>query len=139
MLDAMEGNLEGLELVLSRMSESLKEIEYNERKMPVLARQTGTDSPADVTLLDYQVEYDLTDAHNWTERHHVTKKVLTYKGKKDNAELKLDYNPVWEDVKAVLGKDLNGLSKAVDFLSKEEGPGVMIEAVELILAYLRIN
>lgn len=47
--------------------------------------------------------------------------------------------PVWEDVKSVLGKDLNGLSKAVDFLSKEEGPGVMVEAVNLTLTNPRLK
>ncbi|MCL5278806.1 MAG: DUF3857 domain-containing protein [Planctomycetes bacterium] len=97
-----------------QLKEYLKQIEYNERKMPVLARKTGTDSPADVTLLDYQVEYDLKDAHNWTEKHHVTKKILTYKGKKDNAELKIDYNPVWEEVKLLKATVTNGTqTKAV--------------------------
>jgi len=47
--------------------------------------------------------------------------------------------PVWEDVKAALGQDLNGLSKAVDFLSKEEGPGVMVEAVNLTLTSPRLK
>ncbi len=101
-----------------QLKEALKQIEYNDRKMPVLARKAGTDSPADVTLLDYQVEYDLTDAHNWIERHHVTKKVLTYKGKKDNAELKLDYNPVWEDVKLLKATVTNG--DQVKAVSKQE-------------------
>ncbi|MBM4024058.1 MAG: DUF3857 domain-containing protein, partial [Planctomycetes bacterium] len=97
-----------------QLKESLKEIEYNERKMPVLARQMATDTPADVAVLDYQVEYNLNDAHNWIERHRVTKKVLTYKGVKDNAELKLDYNPVWEEVKLVKATVTNnGQAKAV--------------------------
>lgn len=82
------------------LKESLKQIEYYGRKMPILARQTGADSPAaDIVILDRLAEYNLTDARNWTERHHVKKKVLTYKGKKENAELKLSYNPVWEEVK----------------------------------------
>lgn len=82
--------------------DSLKKIEYNERKKAVLARKpAGTESEADVVVLDSLVEYDLADAHNWTERHSVKKQILTYKGMKDNAELKLDYNPVWEDVKLV--------------------------------------
>jgi transglutaminase-like putative cysteine protease len=111
-----------------QLKESLKQIEYNERKMPVLARlsrastssdKTVADSPAaDVDVLDYQIEYDLSDAHNWIERHHVTKKVLTYKGKKDNAELKIDYNPAWEDVKLLKATVTNnGQVKAV---SKQE-------------------
>jgi transglutaminase-like putative cysteine protease len=97
-----------------QLKEYLKQIEYNERKMPILARKTDADSPADVTLLDYQVEYDLKDAHNWTEKHHVTKKILTYKGKKDNAELKIDYNPIWEEVKLLKATVTNGTqTKAV--------------------------
>lgn len=82
--------------------ESLKQIEYNSRKRPVLARKSAEPaSEADVVVLDSQVEYDLADLHTWTERIRVRKQVLTYKGKKDNAELKLDYNPVWEDVKLI--------------------------------------
>ncbi len=101
-----------------QLKENLKEIEYSERKMPVLARQTATDSPGDVAILDYQVEYNLSDAQNWIERHHVTKKILTYKGKKDNAELKLDFNPVWEEVKLLKATVTNnGQVKAV---SKQE-------------------
>jgi transglutaminase-like putative cysteine protease len=128
-LDQQTGSLQGQSEFLikvvefsppqyQQLKESLKQIEYNERKMPVLARKTGTDSPADVTLLDYQVEYDLTDAHNWIERHHVTKKVLTYKGKKDNAELKIDYNPVWEEVKLLKATVTNG--SQVKAVSKQE-------------------
>jgi hypothetical protein len=92
-----------------QLKESLKQIEYNERKMPILAHQTSANLPeADVVILDHRVEYNLTDAHNWTERHHVKKKVLSYKGKKDNAELKLDYNPVWEEVNLVRATVTNG-------------------------------
>ncbi|MEN6577998.1 MAG: DUF3857 domain-containing protein [Phycisphaerales bacterium] len=84
------------------LKESLKQIEYNERKKPILARETPEAAPeVDVVTLDYRVEYDLADAHNWTERHYAKKKVLSYKGKKDNAELKLDYNPAWEDVRLI--------------------------------------
>jgi transglutaminase-like putative cysteine protease len=84
------------------LKESLKQIEYNERKKPILARETSeAASEVDVVVLDYRVEYDLADAHNWTERHYTKKQVRSYKGKKDNAELKLDYNPAWEDVKLI--------------------------------------
>jgi transglutaminase-like putative cysteine protease len=82
--------------------ENLKQIEYNGRKKAILARKPAeAASENDVVVLDSLVEYDLADAHNWTERHSVTKQVLTYKGKKDNAEIKLDYNPAWEEVKLV--------------------------------------
>jgi response regulator RpfG family c-di-GMP phosphodiesterase len=42
--------------------------------------------------------------------------------------------PTWEDVKTALGRDMTGLSRAVDFISKEEGPAVMLDAVKLTLS-----
>jgi hypothetical protein len=47
--------------------------------------------------------------------------------------------PTWENVKAALGQDLNGLSPAVDFLSKEEGPNLMIQAVNLTIEHPRLK
>ncbi len=91
------------------LKDSLKQIEYNERKKPILARKTSAAAPeADVVVLDHRAEYDLADAHNWIEKHYTKKQVLTYKGKKDNAEVKLDYNPVWEDVKLIRATVTNG-------------------------------
>jgi transglutaminase-like putative cysteine protease len=97
------------------LKESLKQIEYNERKKPILARETAkAGSEVDVVTLDYRVQYDLADAHNWTERHYAKKQVLSYKGKKDNAELKVDYNPAWEDVKLIRATVTNnGQSKQI--------------------------
>lgn len=103
-----------------QLKDCLKQIEYNERKMPVLTRKTAAPetSTGDVAILDYQVQYNLSDAHNWIERHHVAKKILTYKGKKDNAELKIDYNPVWEEVKLLKATVTNG--SQVKEVSKQE-------------------
>ena len=41
--------------------------------------------------------------------------------------------PTWEAVKEMLGKDLNGLSPAVDFIAKQEGPEAMVRAVDLTI------
>ncbi len=82
--------------------EDLKQIEYNQRKMPILARRTDTGSTVpDIAILDHRIQYDLADAHNWTERHYARKEILTYKGKKENSELKLNYNPTWEEVSLI--------------------------------------
>ncbi len=84
------------------LKESLKQIEYNGRKKPILARKISqTPAEVDVVVSDHRVEYDLADAHNWTEKHFMRKQVRSYKGMKENAELKLDYNPVWEEVKLI--------------------------------------
>jgi CheY-like chemotaxis protein len=47
--------------------------------------------------------------------------------------------PTWENVKAALGSDLNNLNPAVDFLSKEEGPDLMIQAVNLTVEQPRLK
>jgi len=101
-----------------RLKESLKEIEYNGRKMVILRRDAGAGAAADVEILDHVIEFDLADEHNWSERHQVKKKILTYKGKKDNAELHLDYNPVWEQVRIVKASVSNG--DTVKQISAEE-------------------
>jgi CheY-like chemotaxis protein len=47
--------------------------------------------------------------------------------------------PTWENVKAALGRGLKGLSPAVDFLSKQEGPVLMIQAVNLTIEHPRLK
>ena len=47
--------------------------------------------------------------------------------------------PNWEQVKIALGQDINGLIPAVDFISKEEGPQVMIQAVKMTLEHPRLK
>ncbi len=88
-----------------KMKKDLKDIEYNSRKMVILqpgsAKKQRKFADADKVVLDAQVEYHLKDAHNWTEIHHVKERILTYKGKKDNAELKINYNPAWEKVRLI--------------------------------------
>lgn len=61
----------------------------------------------DVIVLEYNVEYDLVDTHNWTERHYVRKKLLTSDGSRDNTELKINYNPNWESIELVRAVVIN--------------------------------
>lgn len=74
----------------------LGHVERDVRKMPIFAKDRGQDG--DVVILNDSVVYSLNDAHNWTCTQQVQKRVLTYAGKKRNSELKIDYNPAWEDV-----------------------------------------
>jgi len=63
----------------------------------------------DAVVLSEEVEYDLADARAWTERRSIRKRILTFAGKKQNAEVKLTYNTAWEDVHlekaSVAGRD----------------------------------
>lgn len=47
--------------------------------------------------------------------------------------------PTWSGVKAALGRGLNGLSSAVDFLSKEEDPDIMVRSVNMTLEHPRLK
>jgi len=47
--------------------------------------------------------------------------------------------PTWEGVKAALGQDLKGLQSAVDFLSKEEDPELMVQSVNMTLTHPRFK
>jgi DNA-binding response OmpR family regulator len=41
--------------------------------------------------------------------------------------------PSWEAVREALGPDINGISTAIDFVSKQEGPDALLRAVSLTL------
>jgi transglutaminase-like putative cysteine protease len=92
-----------------QLKQTLKAMEINDRKMPILQRgaKAGT-SDADAVVLEDTWEYEVKDAHNWTEKRTLRKQILTYNGKKDNAEWKWDYNPAWEETKVLKATVTNG-------------------------------
>lgn len=86
------------------LKDTLKKREFDLRKnllfthpRPTPASQNGPE--ADVAILAEHIDYDLEDAHNWTETASIRKQVRTYAGKKEYSEIKINYNPVWEKVK----------------------------------------
>ncbi len=89
------------------LKQLLKEMEYQKRKMPVFrpvatSDRKGAVNPAfegaDAIILNQDVTIDLKGRGEWTFTEKVTKKILTYAGMKNNSELKLSYNPVWDKV-----------------------------------------
>lgn len=85
----------------AEMKQILRTLEVYTRKRPILKRTESAVADVDSVLLEGVCEYDLQDATHWTSVERVRRKVLTYKGKKDNGELKWSYNPAWEQVKVV--------------------------------------
>ena len=83
------------------LKKTLKTLEVYGRKKAILVRGESADAQADSILLDSVREYDLHDPNNWTLVHRVKRKILTYNGKKSFAELKWDFNPVWENVELI--------------------------------------
>lgn len=81
------------------LKQMLKDMEYDRRKRPVFASVTESKPLHDIRVLSDDTEVRFEDAGNWTSTRRVRKKVMTYGGKKKHAELKLNYNPVWETVR----------------------------------------
>jgi transglutaminase-like putative cysteine protease len=113
-----EFNLEAVEFSPSQYLElkrSLKALDYDERKAPVLAvssaaiaRDDDTPRPAaksdvesNARIVESHKELTITSAHAAVLHGRYVKQVLTYGGKKSEAEVKLNYNPSCEDAKIV--------------------------------------
>ena len=104
----------------------LQAIEYNQRKMPILAGMAQADEADalvsdddDYIILERRVVYDVADAHNWTERRTMRKKILTPAGREANAELMFTYNTAWESVE-LLSATVTAPDGTVKQVSEEE-------------------
>lgn len=85
------------------LKQAVGHLEINNRQQPVFAKrgsgaEASSTTTADMEVLSRKYSVRVEDPHRWTVREEVKKKVLTYAGKKANAELKLDYNPIWSTV-----------------------------------------
>jgi len=108
----------------TELKAALKEIEYNKRKQPIFNKQESKNRSVnavpgyDAEIVSSLIEINLNDNHSWTTTESVTKRVLTYNGKKDASELIFNYNPVWETVELLKAQvTTNGVTKK---LGKDE-------------------
>jgi len=77
----------------------LREMEAASRRRPLFAAW-------DARTPDQEVLSEVTDTlllseHAWVTTQTWTKRILTYAGKKKGAELKFDFNPVWQNMELV--------------------------------------
>ncbi|HZL43730.1 MAG TPA: DUF3857 domain-containing protein [Verrucomicrobiae bacterium] len=116
-----------------KLKRTLKELEFDERKTPVMAMagtpprakpaaastdsQTSVDSNA--KLLDSRKELEVTDAHNAVYRVKYSKRILNYGGKIREAELKYEYNPSCQEAKLVRGRVISKTGQSQD-IAKDE-------------------
>ncbi len=97
-----------------RLKRILAVMDTDDRKAPLLELASGpalagTLSPggvlpppvSDTHIVDVQKDLVVKDAHDATLTVHYVKKVLTYSGKKREAEVKIPYNPATEEVHLV--------------------------------------
>jgi transglutaminase-like putative cysteine protease len=115
-----ELKLKGVEIAPKQypvLKQTLKALEYDARKSPVLAvandaaaAPTGpVDPPAtpriqsNTIVLYSQKELDVTDAHSAVYHVKFARRILTYAGKNSQAEIKLEYNPAFEEARLIKG------------------------------------
>ncbi len=98
-----------------QLKQTLKAMQYDGRKMPVLAladhrpsathpaTAAATNAPisSDALILESSKSLAVTSAHTSVYRVKYSKRILSYNGKKREAELKLDFNPACQDIKLV--------------------------------------
>ena len=81
------------------LRESIKRVEASERERPAFAKDRFAN--ANERIVSSVRTYDLSGDSSWVSTNTVVKEILTYKGKKNAAELKFSYNPSWETVELV--------------------------------------
>ncbi|MDD4735791.1 MAG: DUF3857 domain-containing protein [Kiritimatiellae bacterium] len=80
------------------LKKTLKTIERDLRKKPLFAMPPDQAVEPASRILAADVRYTVHSANAWEETRTIRREILTYAGKKNNAELKLAYNPAWETV-----------------------------------------
>jgi transglutaminase-like putative cysteine protease len=100
-----------------KLKRTLKELEYDGRKTPVMAMARNAavkpaataDQPAetpvesDAKILESHKELNVTDPHTAIYRVKYSKSILSYNGKIREAELKIDYNPSCQEARLIRG------------------------------------
>ena len=86
-----------------KIKEMLKSIAAADRTLPVArldfaAAGNSAFPTADSLLLERRVEIELESASAWKRTDRETRKILTYAGVKNDSEVKIEYNPIWEEV-----------------------------------------
>lgn len=101
------------------VQETLKKIEKANRVRPAFSGNAPARAQGnawydifrpEAVVLDERFDYDILSDHEWTETRHIKIKILTYAGKKRHGDLKIPYNPAWDDieVKKVMVTDPSG-------------------------------
>ncbi len=96
------------------LKRSLKAMDYDERKAPVMAisgstlaklvERNSSANPgveSNARIVESRKELEIKDAHSAVLKAKYVKQVLTYSGKKNEAEFKFSYNPACEEAKLI--------------------------------------
>ncbi len=87
------------------LKNSLKDIEYNLRKKLIIdVPEAAAAAQPDVRILSRKADIRLEDSGHWTETQRSKVEILTYAGTKANSEIKLAYNPAWQQIELTKAK-----------------------------------
>ena len=101
----------------AKLREEIKRVEAAERRKPVFDVDAARE--ADVRRILDSTERTLIADDSWVTTNTDVTEVLTYKGKKDVAELKLHYHPSWKRVELVSATVSNRDGRVVAVSPKE--------------------
>lgn len=115
------------------LKQTLKQLDYDARKMPVLAlaqnastkEVADADPPptapvqSDAVLLDVHKTLDVTDAHSSLYDVKYSKRILSYEGKKREAELKVEFNPSCQSAKLIHAETISKTGDRTDISPAE--------------------
>lgn len=115
-----------------RLKQTLKLLDYDERKEPILADSdpqaakpsayaSSSDGPiaSDAKILESRKQLQVTDAHTAVYTVKYAKKILDYAGKIREAEIKIDYNPACQEATLLRGVVISKAGKRQE-ISKQE-------------------
>jgi len=115
-----------------KLKKMLQVMAYDERKAMVLAADklaakdpVGEDpAPApqvesNARILESRKELEVKDAHTSLYRVKYSKQILTYSGKKNEAEIKIDYNPSCQEARLISGTVISKTGERKE-IKKEE-------------------
>jgi transglutaminase-like putative cysteine protease len=87
----------------------LKALEYEGRKEFLFESLNGVSKNSDIEVVYSRRKVELSDKSNWKTKISKRLTVLTYGGKKNFSEIKIAYNPIWQEVNIdsakVIGQD----------------------------------
>ena len=109
------------------LKNTLKQLDYDARKTPVLALNPAAansvadiDPPtpgavqSDAVILDASKNLDIVDAHTFVYHVKYSKRILSYEGKKREAELKLSFNSGCQTAKLIQAATISPAGKRSD-------------------------
>ena len=106
--------------IYPEFKKTLHEMEKaNDQRVVVEKGPSPLDEKADVRILSRQIDFDVADASTWTTTVSTVTEILSYAGRKSHSELKISYNPAWEEVE-LLGATVSNANGQVQAVRKEE-------------------